>query len=105
MNSVKYIINGKRVTRAEFLRHKKADWLKGTFMTAHTYRAHAPLLSDGIGVMKAQVPEMRAAIARRGIQGVRVKDNGQLEITSRRGRKEVLRMRGFRDNDGGFGDG
>mgnify|MGYP001599860960 CR=1 FL=1 len=49
------------MTRAEFLRNKKADWLKGAFMTAHTYRDHDPLLSDGIGCMKAQVPEMRAA--------------------------------------------
>lgn len=36
--------------------------------------------------------------------GVTVRDSGKLEITSRQGRKELLRMRGFVDNDGGYGD-
>lgn len=97
-----YRINGKEVSRQEFLKGARAN---GIPPMTNTYRGHDPLISDGLGVMKAQVPEMREAIARRGIQGVRVKDNGQLEITSRRGRKEVLRMRGFVDNEGGFGDG
>ncbi len=98
-----YRINGKVVSRVEFLRTRAKS--VGVPRLTNTYRGHAPLLSDGLGCMRAQVPEMREAIARRGIQGVRVRDSGQLEITSRRGRKEVLRMRGFKDNEGGFGDG
>jgi predicted SnoaL-like aldol condensation-catalyzing enzyme len=98
---VKYRINGKEVTRERFLKGAKAN---GVPQAAATYRGHDPLVSDGMGCMKAQVPEMREAIAKRGIQGVRVKDSGQLEITSRRGRKEVLRMRGFVDNEGSYGD-
>lgn len=99
---MKYRINGKEVSRKRFLKGAKAN---GIAKLTNTYRGHDPLVSDGMGVMKSQVGEMREAIARRGIQGVRVKDNGQLEITSRRGRKEVLRMRGFVDNEGGYGDG
>ena len=75
-------------------------------MTANTYRAHDPLVSDGLGCMRSQVPEMRKAIRKRNIKGVRVRDNGQLEITSRRGRKEVGEMRPvpLRDADGGYSD-
>lgn len=96
-----YRINGKQVTRREFLRGARAN---GAPQSASTYRGHDPLISDGLGCMKSQVGEMREAVRRRGIQGVRVKDSGQLEITSRRGRREVLRMRGFSDNDGGYSD-
>ena len=73
-------------------------------MVANTYREHDPLISEGIGCMKAQVPEMREVIRRHNIKGVRVRNNGQLEITSRQGRKELLRVRGLQDADGGFGD-
>lgn len=47
---------------------------------------------------------MREVIKRHNIQGVKVRDSGQLEITSRRGRRELLRVRGLRDEDGGYGD-
>jgi hypothetical protein len=73
-------------------------------MINDAYSVAKPLVSDGMGCMKSQVPEMREAIQQRGIRGVRVLDNGQLEITSRRGRNEVLRMRGLGDADAGYGD-
>jgi len=50
------------------------------------------------------VEEMRRAIKKRNIKGVRVLDSGQLEITSRRGRREVLHMRGLADAEGGYSD-
>lgn len=101
---MKYIRNGKTLTREEFTSNRKPDWLEGPFMTAHTYRDHDPLISDGAGCMKSQVPEMREAIRKHCIKGVTVRDSGQLEITSRQGRKELLKMRGLCDNDGCFGD-
>lgn len=102
---MKYLINGKEVTREEFVVDGDTVWLQPRrIITPNTYRAHDPLLSDGIGCMKAQVPEMREAIRKHNIKGVTVRDSGQLEITSRQGRKELLRMRGFVDNDAGFGD-
>lgn len=105
MSKTVYTLNGKEVTREEFNSGAKRDWLDGPPMTAHTYEAHAPLVSDGLGCMKGQVPELRETIRRHNIQGVAVKDNGQLEITSRRGRKELLRVRGLVDNEGGYSDG
>lgn len=73
-------------------------------MTANTYRDHDPLISEGLGCMTGQVEEMRREIKRRNIKGVLVRDNGQLEITSRRGRREICRMRGLADEDGGWSE-
>lgn len=100
---MKYTLNGKSVTREEFLAGAREDWLRVP-MTAHTYRDHDPLISEGLGCMKSQVPEMRDVIQRHNIRGVVVRDNGQLEITSRRGRRELLRVRGLVDADGGYSD-
>jgi hypothetical protein len=96
-------LNGKEVTPAEFFRAGRVGG-GGVAMSANTYRDHDPLISEGLGCMKAQVSEMRAEIEKRNIKGVRVRDSGQLEFTSRRGRKEVARMRGLADADGGYGD-
>lgn len=101
---MKYVVNGKEVTREEFTQNPKPGWLDAPFMTANTYRDHDPLVSEGLGCMKAQVPEMREAIRMHGIKGVTVRDSGQVEITSRQGRRELLRMRGCFDQDAGYGD-
>ena len=106
--SVVYKINGKEVSRAEFTKHRAKKL--GVPMAANTYRGHDPLISEGLGCMKKQVPAMRETIKKEGIQGVIVRDNGQLEITSRRGRKKLIRtlseIRGEKlcDADGGYGD-
>lgn len=100
--SVVYKRNGQEISRKEF--NSLPDAKPGVPMSANTYRGHDPLLSDGMGCMKAQVPEMRQVIKRHNIKGVTVKDNGQLEITSRRGRQKLLRVRGLCDNEGGYSD-
>ncbi len=90
MSKVAYTLNGRDVTREEFLAGSRSDYLHGgSYFVPNTYSAHDPLVSDGMGCMKSQVP---------------VKDNGQLEITSRRGRKELLAVRGLVDNSAGYGD-
>ena len=99
-----YTLNGKEVTREEFLKGANDDFLKSPAMATDTYSQHDPLLSDGLGCLKKQVPELRSVIKQHNIQGVQVKNNGQLEITSRRGRKELLAVRGLVDNDGSYGD-
>ena len=101
---MRYFLNGVEVTQEEFRKGANSDWLKSPPMTAHTYTAHDPLRSDGLGCMKSQVTDLRNTIKQHNIQGVAVKDNGQLEITSRRGRKELLAVRGLVDNDGSYGD-
>jgi hypothetical protein len=101
---MKYFVNGKEVSPEEFRSGGKSDWLEAPPMVANTYTAHDPLVSDGIGCLKSQVSELRDTIKRHSIQGVLVKDSGQLEVTSRRGRKELLAVRGLVDNDGGYSD-
>jgi hypothetical protein len=99
-----YVLNGKKVSREEFLAGATGEGLKSRPRTANTYRDHDPLVSDGLGCLRAQVPEMREFIRRHNIKGVVVRDSGQLEITSRRGRRELCRERGLCDADGGYGD-
>ena len=98
--------NGKPVTKAELdaLMPPKSDWLDSPPMTANTYSEHDPLLSDGCGVMKAQVQEAREAIRQHNIPGAAVHDDGKVQFTSRRARRDFLKMRGLHDQDGGYSD-
>jgi hypothetical protein len=104
MSKVKYVMNGRSVSSEEFLSGAQDDWLENRTVLPNTYRAHDPLISDGIGCLKAQVPEMRAVIKHHNIKGVVVRDSGQLEITSRQGRRELLKVRGLADADAGLSD-
>jgi hypothetical protein len=104
-----YKINGQEVSRTEF--NKNQAKKLGVPMAANTYKGHDPLKSEALGCHKDLVPNMRRMIKSEGISGVTVKDSGQLEITSRRGRKKLMRalseIRGYAhvDNDGGYSDG
>lgn len=106
MSGIVLKYNGREVTKAELdkLLPPKKDFFKAPPMTANTYSEHDPLISEGCGVMKAQVGETREAIRYHGIQGAAVHDNGQVRFTSRRARKEFLKMRGLNDQDGSYGD-
>ena len=104
MSKIQFILNGQKVTKEEFSKGANDDFLKAAPMTANTYSQHEPLKSDGLGCMKSQVKDLREVIRKHNIQGVAVKDSGQLEITSRRGRKELLAVRGLVDSDGGYSD-
>lgn len=97
-------LNGVEVTEEEFHKDGPVGGEGVPMITPPTYTDAKPLVSDGLGCMKGQVGEMREEIRKRNIKGVRVLDSGQLEITSRRGRREVAHMRGLHDADGGYGD-
>jgi len=103
MKKHKLKLNGEWVTPAEFHRDGPVGGA-GVASVTNTYSTAKPLVSEGVGCMKAQVPEMREAIRERGIVGAHVRDNGQIEFTSRRARKEVMKMRDLHDNDGGYSD-
>lgn len=106
MSKVVYTYNGRSVSKEELdrLMPPKENWLEAPPMAANTYSEHDPLLSDGCGVMKAQVGETRELIKKHGIQGAAVLEDGKIRFTSRRARKEFLAMRGLCDNDGSYGD-
>lgn len=106
MSGIVLKYNGREVTKEELdqLLPPKEDWLAGPPMTANTYTEHDPLISEGCGVMKSQVKETRSLIKRHGIQGAAVHENGQVRFTSRRARKDFLKMRGLIDNEAGYSD-
>lgn len=111
MGKTIYTLSGREVSAEEFRAGAKSDWLEGPPMTANTYTEHDPLISEGLGCMKKQVPAMRQMLKSEGIQGVQIMDNGQARITSRRGRNQLMRalseIRGYKhhDIDGGYSDG
>jgi hypothetical protein len=106
MSGVLRKYRGKVVTQEELdvLVPNKPNWLEKPPMASNTYTEHDPLVSEGCGVMKSQVKETRDLVKYHGIQGAAVLDSGQVQFTSRRARKDFLRMRGFVDNDGSYGD-
>ncbi len=106
MKRHKLFLNGKEVTEEEFHRDGPIGG-QGTPHITQYYNEGSPRLSEGLGCMKHQVPEMRRIVSERGLSGVRVLDNGAVELTSRgdRGRRGLMKLRGLCDNDGGYGDG
>lgn len=108
---IKYKINGKEVTKEEWDARKGVGFRAGHApLCTVAYSDSKPLISDALGCMKAQVPDMRAMIKEEKIRGVRVLDNGQLAITSRSGRKKLIetlgKIRGVPmvDADAGYSD-
>lgn len=106
MSTIVRKYNGRTVTKDELdkVLPPKKDWLEAPPMVADTYSEHDPLISEGCGVMKSQVGETRAILDTHKIPGVAVLDSGQMRFTSRRARKEWLRIRGLHDQDGSYGD-
>jgi hypothetical protein len=100
-----YKINGKKVTKKQWDARKGAGLRGGCPMGTVAYSESKPLVSDGVGCLKSQVPKLRESVKRHGIVGARVLDNGQVEFTSRRARRNLLRVRGLVDNEGGYSDG
>jgi hypothetical protein len=70
------------------------------------YSEARPLISEGLGCLPHQVPEMRKLVKERQLTGVTILDSGQAAFTSRGkcGRKGLSNMRGLVDADGGYGD-
>ena len=82
-----YVLNGKQVTREEFLTGAPTDsFLERPPMTANTYTEHNPLISEAMRRDEgARCGEGCEKLKERGIQGVAVLDNGQIRFTSRQG--------------------
>jgi len=70
----------------------------GTPQVARAYEK--PLRSQAMACHPEQVDEFNKEAAR----GVRYLVDGTCEISSRRARNEELKLRGFVDKDGGYGD-
>lgn len=64
-----------------------------------------PILSDALSCHPSQVAEFNQHAASAGIAGVHYRQDGTCEIHSRGARKQLMRLRGYHDRDGGYGDG
>jgi len=107
---MKYLINGKEVTRKEFIAgsHTKLD---GRPMIATSCRSNKPRVSDSMGVMPRQVAAEREKLQKlrdRGeLTGVNILDNGAVEYTcnGEQGARGWQRYRGNKVNlDGAYSD-
>jgi len=108
---IRYKINGKEVTKEQWDARKGVGLRGGVPMGTVAYSESKPLISEALGCIRSEVPNMRKMLQKEKIQGVRVLDSGQMAITSRSGRKELMRVlseaRGCKlvDAEGGYGDG
>lgn len=77
------------------------------FIAEHSTAAHHPgnwpLVSLAAGVHPSQVDEARTRAKNAGVPTDFTPD-GRVVFKSRQHRKEYCQLRGFHDNDGGFGD-
>jgi hypothetical protein len=74
--------------------------------TARTTLAYnKPLKSTAMSVHPDQVQEMNALVKGDGLTGVYFDPKGTCWTTSRGQRARAMKLRGLRDNDGGYGDG
>jgi hypothetical protein len=104
---IAYRINGKTVTKKQWNKRKGVGLdlsKKETPLGTVAYSESSPLVSEGLGRLPHQVKEYRESIRKERIHGVRVLNSGAVEITSRSGRNQLMKMLGKHDLDGGYGD-
>jgi hypothetical protein len=107
-------INGKVVSRKEFMRHKVKDDLLRGVGRIHRYAEGREEKSLAMSVNPDDIPAMNRMIEERGIQGVHydaTRGRSNCVITSKAGRNawmkvfgQVVGMQGMHDCDGGYND-
>lgn len=100
MTRTRYRINGKEVSRAAFLKRRGG---LGVPMVSRAYEK--PLVSVSCGVHPEEVDAAREEAREAGLTGVDFDKDGMARFSSREQRRRYLKFRGYRDNDGGYGDG
>jgi hypothetical protein len=68
------------------------------------YSAAQPLRSLALGCHPQQAPEFNRWYQQHGISGAHHDASGDCLLESRQARNEVMKLRGLRDNDAGYGD-
>jgi hypothetical protein len=76
---------------------------KGPAMGA--YSEGRPLVCETLGCHPDQAAEYREELRRNGIRGADVDNDGSLRFTSRKARRETMKLNRSHDRDGGYGDG
>jgi hypothetical protein len=76
----------------------------GVPMIGNSISESNPLRSVGAGCHRMQVDEFNKYYKERGISGAYHERDGTCVFESRKARNEVMKLRGLRDNDAGYGD-
>ena len=101
-----FYIDGKEVTEREFNRafpSKIEDLLASpTLLPAQTPTCW-PMVSEALAVHPKQVEQARIRNRRHGV-AVDYLPDGRAILPDRGARRDLLRIEGFRDNNGGYGD-
>ena len=101
-----HFLDGRQVTRAEYDRAvpSKLDDLfeAGTTAPSHTTTCW-PMMSDALAVHPDQVAEATARNRKHGVN-VGYLPDGTALLPDRGARKAILKLEGFHDNNGGYGD-
>ncbi len=63
-----------------------------------------PMKSEALAVHPDQIPEALARNKRHGIQGVSYDRLGRAVLADRGARRDLMRLEGVHDNQGGYGD-
>ncbi len=63
-----------------------------------------PWTSQACGCHPTQVTQFNEDMKRHGIKCAHMNRDGTLECTSRKARRDVMKMRGLFDKDAGYGD-
>ncbi len=103
----KLVLNGRRVTREEFLadcaeKRKRRGGM--TEVPGAQAKGNWPIESDAAGVHPDQVNEAIAHAVNKGVPTEFNRQTGNPIFRSRKHRNDFLRAHGMRDCDAGYGD-
>jgi hypothetical protein len=101
----RYYLEGREVSKEEFdAELPDKTLLDGSGETfAGTWRQ--PILSDALAVHPAQIPGAMLRNARHGLHVEYNQEDGRPILRDRGQRRDLMRIEGAHDNDGGYGDG
>lgn len=100
-------IEGKEVSEEEYRRktvsNLKSLWEGGPPLIGHTPSCW-PMTSTALGVHPSQVKEAMERNKAHGITGVSYDEDGDAILSDRGARRDLMRLEGFHDRNGGYGD-
>jgi len=100
-----FYLNNKRVSEAEYRRqYPLPSPGTGVFGGPSTLWTRG-LSSDAAAIHPKQRAEHAEACRKRGLPEMQVRRDGRIVFRDRAHRRAYLKAFGFRDNDGGYGDG
>jgi len=100
---VGYSWNGKKLSRAEFLR-RRIEGSSGVPVVRQAITSGKPLESLAMSCHRSQVGEYNAFCCKHGITGAYYRSDGTCVLESRQARNQLMKARGLHDNDAGYGD-